>query len=272
MIKFFRIQWILPSLLISLLIIPFFNLTISSGIGQISRAIQHPLFMKAFIISLQTSLMSLCFIVLTGTPLAWWLSNHRSSLRHFGIWVDLPVIIPPAVVGIALLITFGREGLLGRPLHNLGIHVSFSWVAVVLAQIIVSAPFFIKAAVNAFQKVDSNSILVAKSLGANEIQSFLKVTIPLALPGLINAATLSWARALGEFGATLIFAGNLPGKTQTLPLAIYTALESDVEMAVAIALALGSLSMCLLLLFRFLIPFFLRNRLILSLEKKNPEK
>jgi molybdate transport system permease protein len=164
--------------------------------------------------------------------------------------VDLPIVVPPAVVGIALLLTFGRSGLLGAPLTALGIQIPFTTIAVVLAQVVVSAPFYVQAAAAAFRRVDPDLLIVARSLGQRPRGAFFGVALPLALPGLMGGAALAWARALGEFGATLLFAGNLPGITQTMPLAIYAALEVDVRVAVALSLALAAVSVLLLLALR----------------------
>src|SRR5262249_18504498 len=142
--------------------------------------------------------------------------------------LQLPIVIPPAVAGIALLLAFGRRSLLAA-LYPGGWSLTFTTTAVVLAQIFVSAPFFVQAALSAFRRIDPNLVLVARSFGAQPLRVFARVWLPLAAPGLLAGAILSWARALGEFGATLMFAGNLEGRTQTLPLAIYTAMEADLR-------------------------------------------
>jgi molybdate transport system permease protein len=163
------------------------------------------------------------------------------------VLVDLPIVVPPAVVGIALLQTFGRRGVFGGWLASLGLQIPFTTTAVVLAQLVVSAPFFIQAASAAFRSVDADLLIVARTLGQSPGGAFVRVALPMALPGVIVGAALAWARALGEFGATLLFAGNLPGTTQTMPLAIYMALESDVRVATALALVLATISLLLLL-------------------------
>jgi molybdate transport system permease protein len=154
------------------------------------------------------------------------------------------------VVGIALLETFGRRGLFGGVLTALGIQIPFTTLAVVLAQLVVSAPFYVQAAAAAFRRVDSDLLIVARTLGQSQRGAFLRVAVPIALPGLVGGAALAWARSLGEFGATLLFAGNLPGTTQTMPLAIYMALESDVRVAIALSLVLAGVSVLLLLALR----------------------
>ena len=151
------------------------------------------------------------------------------------------MVLPPAVVGLSLLLVFGRQGLFS----GAGA-LAFSSIAVVLAQTIVAAPFYLQSASAAFRNIDADLLLVARSLGADSKGAFLRVALPLALPGLISGAALAWARALGEFGATLFFAGNLVGVSQTMPLAIYTALETDVRAALALALMLAAAALILL--------------------------
>ena len=167
-------------------------------------------------------------------------------MRVAELLVDLPIVIPPAVMGIALLQTFGPNSLLGPVLASLGIRLPFTTAAVVLAQVVVSAPFYVHGAATAFRRLDEDLLIVARTLGQSPAGAFFRVAVPLALPGMVAGAALSWARALGEFGATLFFAGNFTGSTQTMPLAIYTALESDTRVAVALALVLAAASVLLL--------------------------
>jgi molybdate transport system permease protein len=144
-------------------------------------------------------------------------------------------VLPPTVAGVALLMTFGRQGLLGQWLHTIGLQVSFTSAAVVLAQCFVCAPFYIRAAQAGFQSVDRDLERVAYTLGDSPLRAFLRVTAPLALPALLSGCVMAWARALGEFGATIMFAGNLMGRTQTMPLAIYIAMESDLTAALVLS-------------------------------------
>ncbi len=239
--------------MLALLTLPVAALVLGASPADIEAGLEHPLFFPALWLTAQTSIISLALVVLFGTPLAWWLAVTDGRGRRFvELLVDLPIVLPPAVVGIALLQAFGRQGLLGSTLDALGLQISFSTAAVVLAQVLVSAPFYIQSAASAFRRVEGDLLLVARTLGQSRIGSILRVGLPLALPGLMAGAALAWARALGEFGATLLFAGNLPGTTQTLPLAIYTALESDVRAALAIALVLAGVSVCLLFGLRIL--------------------
>jgi len=245
----------LPALLAApigaLLVLPFFALAIASSPSELADSVRDPLFVQALWLSARTTVVSVAIVIVTGTPLAWWLASTRGGwTRVVELLVDLPVVMPPAVVGIALLETFGRRGLLGGLLGTLGVQVPFTPLAVVLAQVVVSAPFYVEAAAAAFRRVDRDLLIVARTLGQSPSGAFLRVAVPLALPGLVGGAALSWARALGEFGATLLFAGNLPGTTQTMPLAIYMALESDVRVAVALSLVLGAVSVVLLFALR----------------------
>lgn len=188
-----------------------------------------------------------------GLPLAFWLSHGSGAFKKLvALVVDLPLVIPPAVIGVALLATWGRRGAFGPVLETFGLELAFSSSAVVLAQTVVSAPFFVQAAANAFRKVEPEMLLVARSLGASPWGAFFRVAVPVALPGLVAGASLAWARALGEFGATLLFAGNLPGTTQTMPVAIFSALEIDVRLALAFSLVLAGAASLLLVLLRAL--------------------
>ncbi|MEZ4322367.1 MAG: ABC transporter permease [Myxococcota bacterium] len=237
--------------LIAVLVLPLLALTFAASPTELWRGVQHPSFGPALWLSARTSALSLGIVVLSGTPLAWWLSRHDTrASRALETLVTLPIVLPPAVVGIALLELFGRHGWLGGPLASLGFRIPFSTVAVVLAQIVLAAPFYVQSAAAGFRKVDPDLLLVARTLGVSGPQAVWRVAVPLALPGLTTGVALAWARALGEFGATLLFAGNRPGVTQTLPLAIYAALESDVHTAVALALVLGLASVAVLLGFR----------------------
>jgi molybdate transport system permease protein len=226
-------------------------LLLSSSPDALRAGAESPLFGPALMLSLRTTLVSVFVIVVAGTPLAWWIATAEHRLaRVVEVVVDLPIVIPPAVVGVALLQAFGRQGLLGPVLGGVGMEVPFTERAVIAAQIVVSAPFFVQAAANAFRKVDPDTLIVARSLGASSNGAFFRVAIPIATPGLVVGTSLAWARALGEFGATLLFAGNLSGRTQTMPLAILTALESDVRVAVVFSLVLTALGSILLVALR----------------------
>lgn len=241
----------LAGLLLALLLLPLLALFRSVSLASLTAGFQHPSFWPAVTLSLWTSLTSLVITVVTGTPLAFWLAMSGSRVSRVAAWsVELPIILPPAVVGVALLSAYGRLGWLGPALQALSIEVAFSEAAVVLAQVAVSAPFFVRASTNAFRAVNPDVLTVARTLGASRTAAFVRVALPIAAPGLVVGASVAWARALGEFGATLLFAGNLSGVSQTLPLAIFSALETDVRLAVVFAVFLIALGAGLLLLLR----------------------
>ncbi|WP_244931855.1 ABC transporter permease [Nocardioides sp. W7] len=190
-------------------------------------------------LSLRTSTVSTLLCVLVGVPMAVVLA--RTSFSGQGVFrslVLLPMVLPPVVGGIALLYTFGRRGLLGAELDALGVQVAFSTIAVVLAQTFVSLPFLVVSLEGALRSAGQRYEVVAASLGASPTTVFRRVTLPLVLPGLISGATLAFARSLGEFGATITFAGSLEGTTRTLPLYIYQLRVTDPDAAVAMSLVL----------------------------------
>lgn len=232
------------ALLVAFLALPVVALVVTGTPADFVAGLRDPLVLPALRLSLLTTSLSLTAIVLLGTPLAWLLARNR--LRAVEVIVQLPVVIPPAVAGLALLLAFGRHGLLGR----IGLHVAFSTGAVVLAEIFVAAPFYIQAATNAFRRLDEELLIVARTLGARPFSTFIRVALPIARPALVSGAAMAWARALGEFGATLMFAGNLSGRTQTLPLAIYTLLESDVRAARSLSILLVAAAFALLFVVR----------------------
>ena len=209
---------------------------------------------QALTLSLITSVAALAIIVALGTPLAYLLARRRfRGLRLIDTLVDLPIVLPPAVAGIALLMAFGRRGIVGRWLAEAGITVGFTTTAVVLAQVFVAAPFFVRAAKSGFARVDRDLVNAAADLGAPPVAVFRTVTLPLAWPGLVAGAVLAWARAIGEFGATIMFAGNFPGVTQTMPLAIYGRFGAgDLQSALLLSLVLLVASIVVLLGVRLL--------------------
>ncbi|MBA2597719.1 MAG: molybdate ABC transporter permease subunit, partial [Chloroflexia bacterium] len=203
---------------------------------------------------LLTSAIALIVIVVLGAPLAYLLARRsfRGS-RLIDVLVDLPIILPPAVAGIALLMAFGRYGLVGRWLNDAGITVGFTTTAVVLAQIFIAAPFFVRASKAGFTRIDRDLEDAAADLGASPGKVFRTVTLPMAFPSLAAGAVLAWARALGEFGATIMFAGSFPGVTQTMPLAIYGRFGAgDLPSALLLSIVLLALSMVVLLGLRLL--------------------
>lgn len=200
---------------------------------------------SALALSLLTTAASLVLTVLVGLPLAVILARRRFR----GQWlvetiVDLPIVLPPAVAGLALLLVFGRRGVVGAPLGSAGLEIAFTTTAVVLAQTFVSAPFFVRSARAGIAAVDTDLEDAARADGASEGRLFLAVTLPLAAPALAAGLVMTWARALGEFGATIMFAGNILGRTQTLPLVVYSEFQGgnlDASIAAAAILVVAAL-------------------------------
>jgi molybdate transport system permease protein len=242
--------WSSGAVALAFLLLPLLALLVTAAPAELLAGLRHPLVLPALELSLWTSLASLALVIVFGTPLAFALSrSHGRLAQALETVLALPVVIPPAVAGVALLLAFGRRGLFGRYLPE-GSALAFTTAAVVAAQVFVSAPLFMQAAAAAFRRVDEELLLCARSFGASPEQALWHVALPLAAPGLVSGAAIGFARALGEFGATLMFAGSLPGRTQTLPLAIYAALESDVRTAQALSIVLVAVAFALLLVVR----------------------
>ncbi len=236
------------ALLAAFLALPIVALATTLGWSGLGAGFRNPLLAPALRLSALTTSCSLTLVVTLGTLFAWRVARRPSPFLES--LAQLPAVIPPAVAGVGLLLAFGRRGLFGAFLERHGIALAFSTPAVVLAEAFVSAPFFIQAAIAAFRRVDENALVVARTLGATPFGAFRRVALPLAAPGLAAGAAMSWARSLGEFGATLLFAGNLTGRTQTLPLAVYTAMESDLRGAQALSLVMVALALLVLLVVR----------------------
>lgn len=240
------------ALFIAFILAPVSALFVRSSPGAFLAALQQADVQEALRLSALTTAITLVCAVAFGTPIAYllarWSFPGRALLDTF---VDLPIVVPPAVAGVALLIAFGRRGLFAPALAAAGIQLSFTTAAVVLAQLFVASPFYIRAARAGFVAVDRRIEEASAVLGAGPLETFWRITVPLALPSLIGGAVLTWARALGEFGATIMFAGNLVGVTQTMPLAVYLKLESgDLPAALAISVVLVAASVAVLLVVR----------------------
>lgn len=211
---------------------------------------------QAIRLTFVTSLISLGIVLLLGTPLAYALARGRMpGGRLIDTVIDLPMVLPPAVAGIALLMAFGRRGIVGQHLDAVGITVGFTSIAVVMAQVFVSVPYYVRAARAGFTRVDRAVEEAAADLGATPGAVFRTVTLPLVRPNLAAGAVLAWARAVGEFGATIMFAGNFAGKTQTMPLAIYGRYEAgDLDTALILSVVLLAAAMLVLLAVRSIGP------------------
>jgi molybdate transport system permease protein len=205
-------------------------------------------------VTAETIAISMLAILVVGTPAAYWISTRRGALRDALVTlVELPLVLPPAVAGIGLLVAFGRTGLLGGTFDALGIDIAFTKVAVILAITFVASPFYLRTAIFSFEVVDPSLPAAARTLGARPGRVFLRVMLPLARGGLGAGAALAFARGLGEFGATIMFAGSLQGVTQTLSLAIYEQFDLDFDVALAISALLIVASALVLLSVKLLI-------------------
>lgn len=244
--------------LLAFLLVPLVALIYQASGGDIFASLFSETAVQAIQLSLTTTLISTALGILLGTPLAYVMARYQFRLkRYIDVLIDLPSIMPPAVAGLALLMAFGRRGIVGSYLEAWGIQIAFTQTAVILAQLFISVPFFIRAATLGFAAVDPELEEAAALDGATGWQIFRYLVVPLAWTALVSGAVTSWARALGEFGATIIFAGNFPGRTQTMPLAIYLGFEMDLELALTLSLILivfASLSL-------FIVKYLLQRQL-----------
>lgn len=244
-----RLPLLLPAgLAVGFIAIPLLSLLVRTDwtglAGHLADADVGP----ALRLSAMTTLTTTALCVLLGTPLAWLLARASGPLATWvRALVTLPLVLPPVVGGVALLMAFGERGLVGSPLATLtGLGIPFTPVAVVLAESFVAMPFYIVTVEGSMRTLDARYDAVAATLGAGPWRTFSRVVVPLVAPGMAAGATLAWARALGEFGATITFAGNFVGRTQTAPLAVYAALERSPEAAVALSVVM--LAVCAVVL------------------------
>jgi molybdate transport system permease protein len=246
---------------VGFLALPLAALFVRVGPGELLSALGGRVARDAIVVSFRTNLVAEALIVLLGTPAAYLLARRRFPGRALVLTlIELPLVLPPAVGGIALLAAFGRTGLLGGELHALGLSLPFTQAAVVLAIAFVAAPFYVRPAVAAFESVDETMLDAARTLGARPPRVFARVALPLAAGGLAAATAISFARGLGEFGATIMFAGSLQGRTQTLPLAIYAEFERNFNVALALGALLVAISFAILLSIK-LVPSWTRYAL-----------
>ena len=233
--------------------LPVASLFLRSPLDATLQSLQDPMVQDALRLSLTTSALTTMTVILMGTPIAYVNARFRYPGKEVAdTIIDLPVIMPPAVAGIALLMAFGRMGILGQYLNAFGFSIAFTTLAVVMAQVFVSSPFYIRQARTSFEEVDPAFENAACTLGASRVYTFFRVTLPTAQSGLISGAIMAFARSLGEFGATIMFAGNFQGRTQTMPLAIYTAMQGNLKAALCLALILVAFSFLVILLVKIL--------------------
>jgi molybdate transport system permease protein len=247
--------WLLASLglpLLALLTIPLFALVGRLSFQSFLHYLSDRNTVRAIWLSCYTSVIATGLVVLTGTPLALLLARRQSYFaRVVEIFVDLPTVFPPAIAGIALLLAFSRMGLVGSWFQWLGIDIAFTPAAVVLAQMFVAAPFYIKTAAIGFSAVNNEVREAASVHGAGSFRTLTRVIIPLSWRAIVSGTVLCWARAIGEFGATIIFAGNSPGRTQTMTLAVYIGFETDLDQALTLSGILLAASFTVLIVMRW---------------------
>lgn len=242
------------SLLAGFISLPMVSLILWTVNENAWRAMASPAAREALLLSVRTTSISLVIIILVGTPAAYVLARAEfPGKKAVDSLIDVPAVLPPSAAGIALLLAFGRLGLVGEHLDAFGITVSFTTAAVVIAEVFVAAHFYVRQAVVGFAQVRRDVEEAAMVDGASRFSTFIRVTVPLAFPALGAGAVMAWARALGEFGGTIIFAGSFPGVTQTIPLAIFAARESDFDAAVALSVMVLVFAFAVILVARFLL-------------------
>jgi molybdate transport system permease protein len=241
---------------LTFLVLPLVAIFVRVPPGRLLHELTNPVVKDALVVSLKTSVIAQALILLLGTPLAYLLATRRFRGRSFVITlVELPLVLPPAVAGLGLLAAFGRAGLLGSTLDAFGVSIPFTQTAVTLAVAYVASPLYIRQGIAAFESVDPNVVAASRTLGAGPARTFFRVVLPLASGGLAAGEALAFARGLGEFGATIMFAGSFQGVTQTLPLAIYNEFALDFDAALAMGALLVVFSAVLLLSIKLIISW-----------------
>jgi molybdate transport system permease protein len=227
--------------------LPLLALFVDADPGDLVSSLGDRASLEALRLSLETSAIALALILLIGTPAAWLLATREFRLKPALVTlIELPLVLPPAAAGIALLAALGPHGIAGGALDDAGVTLVLTTAGVVVAMAFVASPFYIRQAISTFESLDPRLLEAARTLGASEARRFTRVAIPLARNGLLAGAALAWGRALGEFGATLMFAGSLRGITQTAPLAIYDRFATDFDGAIALSVVLLAVSAAVL--------------------------
>ncbi|SNT63616.1 molybdate transport system permease protein [Asanoa hainanensis] len=240
---------VVPAIIaLAFLVLPLAGLLVRAPWATLPQRLTDPQVLTALRLSLETSTLATLLCLLLGVPLAWLLARVEFPGRRIvRALVTVPLVLPPVVGGLALLLVFGRRGLVGEWLDQaFGLTFAFTTKGVVLAEAFVAMPFLVIAVEGALRGADTRFEEAAATLGAGRWTTFRRVTLPLVAPGIAAGAVLCWARALGEFGATITFAGNFPGKTQTMPLAVYLTLEQDLDGAIVLSLILLLVSVVIL--------------------------
>ena len=242
------VLFVAVALSLGFLLLPVVALFTRQPPSELVHQLSNPVVTDALVVSVKTSAIAQVLIVLLGTPTAYLIASRRFFGRSLVVTlVELPLVLPPAVAGIGLLVAFGRVGVLGSTFGALGIDVAFNQAAVVLAVAFVASPLYVRQAIASFEAVDQNLVAASRTLGAGPVRTFFRVVLPLCGAGLAAGGALSLARGLGEFGATIMFAGSLQGVTQTLPLAIYAQFDRNFEIAVTISALFVILTAAILL-------------------------
>jgi molybdate transport system permease protein len=235
------------ALALAFLTIPVVAIFANTGPGELIDSLGDPSAREALRLSLETSLIALAIVLAVGTPAAYLLATRRFRGHALVVTlVELPLVLPPAVAGIGLLAAFGPNGVLGSLVEDAGVQLVLTTAGVVVALVFVSSPYYLRQAQAAFAAVDPALLDASRTLGASEARTFARVAMPVARPGLLTGTALAWGRALGEFGATLMFAGSFRGITQTAPLAIYERFSTDFTGALALSAVLVAVSAALL--------------------------
>jgi len=243
------VLWAALGITLAFLTIPVAAIFAAASPNELISALDDAAVVDALWLSLICSVSTLVIIVLVGTPAAWKLARSEfRGKRLVTTLIELPLVLPPAVAGLGLLAAFGPLGLIGQELERLGISPLFTTAGVIMALVFVSAPFYIRQAQAAFELLDASILEAARTLGAGELRTLTRVAVPTAGPSLVAGAALAWGRALGEFGATLMFAGSLRGVTQTAPLAVYDLFSTNLIGAEAVAAVLVAASGSVLLI------------------------
>ena len=233
---------------LAFLALPILAIFVNVPPGRLIDQLSNPVVTDALIVSFKTTLIAQALILLLGTPTAYLLASRRFPGRSLCVTlVELPLVLPPAVAGIGLLAAFGRAGLLGSSLSAAGITIPFTQTAVTIAVAFVASPLYIRQAIAAFEAIDPNLVAASRTLGAGPARTFFRVILPLSRGGLAAGEALAFARGLGEFGATIMFAGSLQKVTQTLPLAIYAEFEVNFDVTLAISALLVLISAAVLI-------------------------
>jgi molybdate transport system permease protein len=248
------------ALSLTFLLIPIVAIFSELSLGELRDGLTSDVTQDALRVTAETNLIAMALILVFGTPTAYLLATRRFRGRTVLVTiVELPLVLPPAVAGIGLLAAFGRLGLLGGTLEELGIEVAFTKVAVVLAVTFVASPFYVRTAVAAFEAVDADLVAASRTLGAGPARTFTRIALPLASGGLGAGAALAFARGIGEFGATIMFAGSFQGVTQTLSLAVYQEFDVDFDTALAIGALLVIVSALILFVAKLIVPLWTRS-------------